>query len=679
MAKTPGTSFAGFANLKLKTRILMGFSVVLVVLIGVAGFGFFGLTKVAHDVEIYSANVEEATAISEVATTFLKAEADVREYAATGDEKVAKRAKATLKTLKGLIEESKHHVADPADLETIAEIEKEAKIYEKDFVKISELNAEFRMLLDEKVHPYGDRFVDDLDKIKKLFVAEDNTYASAQVDTLMRHTLTARIHANVALGARDEAAFEKAEHEFELMAQGLKVLGRASHTDEEKVLYAELLELFEGYKASFEKAVADKRAVDELIHGEAAEQARLLIANVEALQKKTHEAEDRVRAHTMALIETTEYGMLAAGAAGLVLGVLLSLLLGNQLAKPIIGMTTAMKRLAEGELETEVPAQGRKDEIGQMSAAVQVFKENAIRNNELVAEQEAQRERAEHEKRRMMAEIADEFDASVGGVVEAVSSAATELNATAQSMGSIAEETSSQSGAVAAAAEEASANVQTVAAAAEEMSNSINEINMQVVEASKISRKAVEDVSRTTRDIETLARTADEIGEVISLISDIAEQTNLLALNATIESARAGEAGKGFAVVANEVKALANETAKATDGISALILQVQGQTKSAVDAVSGIGTVINQLDETSASIAAAMEEQGATTQEVARNVDEAATGTGEVSSNIMGVTQASQEAGSAAGEVTAAAGELSRQAEVMRSEIRKFVEQIRAA
>lgn len=677
MAKMP--QLTSIANLKLRTKIMLGFSVVLAVLVGVAGFGFIGLTKVADDVEIYSANVEEATAVSEIATKFLELEADAREYAVTADAKLAERAKATIKTLNALIKESKHHVVDEADLETIAEIEKEAKIYEKDFEKITQLNVEFRSLVDEKLHPYGDRFMDDLDKIQKLFVAEGNSDASTHVYTLIRHALTARIHANVALGAYDPAAFDKAEHEFDLIASGLEALTEAAHTPEEKALHTELLELFKGYKESFEKAAKDKREVNELMHGEVAEQARLLLANVSALKKKTHEAEDRVRAHTMELIVSTEYGVLIAGVAGLVLGVVLSLLLGSQLSKPIIGMTAAMKRLAEGDLEVEVPAQGRKDEIGQMSGAVQVFKESAIRNRELEAEQEAQKEKAEQEKRRMMIEIADDFDARVGGVVDAVSSAATELNATAQSMGSIAEETSSQAGAVAAASEEASANVQTVAAAAEEMSNSINEINIQVVEASKISRKAVENVSQTAKDIETLARTADEIGEVISLISDIAEQTNLLALNATIESARAGEAGKGFAVVANEVKALANETAKATDGISALILQVQGQTKSAVDAVSEIGAVINQLNETSASIAAAMEEQGATTQEVARNVDEAATGTGEVSSNIMGVTQASQEAGSAASQVTAAAGELSQQAEVMKSEVSKFLDQIRAA
>ncbi len=353
-------------------------------------------------------------------------------------------------------------------------------------------------------------------------------------------------------------------------------------------------------------------------------------------------------------------------------------LVKRSISRPLGEIITGLNALNADDMSVEVKVHSD-DEIGAVAKAYAAFKETLARTKKLEADQAKQKQRAEEEKREMMSKLADEFDENVGGIVGTVSSASAELNATAQSMASISEETSSQASAVAAASEEASANVQTVAAATEEMSNTIQEINSQVADASQASKKAVEDVSATAVQMNTLAQTADKIGDVISLIQDIAEQTNLLALNATIESARAGEAGKGFAVVASEVKALANETAKATESISGHIEEIQAATADAVCSIDGIGKVIGQIEESSTAIAAAMEEQGATTQEVARNVQEAAKGTQEVTSNISGVTQASQEAGAASGQVTSAASELSSQAELMKTEVSKFIEQVRAA
>ncbi len=349
------------------------------------------------------------------------------------------------------------------------------------------------------------------------------------------------------------------------------------------------------------------------------------------------------------------------------------------ITKPVVALTTRMRSLAQGDSEADIPFIDRHDELGAMSQAVQVFRENAIKKIELEAEQGKRERRTTEEKRAMMHKLADDFDASVGGIVSNVSSAATELQATAQSMSGIAQNTSSLSTTVSAASEEASTNVQTVAAAAEEMSHSISEINTQVTQASTAVQRAVAEVAKTGSQMQSLATTADSIGEVVKMISDIAEQTNLLALNATIESARAGEAGRGFAVVASEVKELASQTGKATEGISTQIEEIQRATKEAVNAMGEIGQSIKEVDETTAAIATSMQEQGAATQEIARNVQEAASGSEEVSRNIVGVNQASEESGAAAGEVTSAAGELSQQSETLKSEVQKFIAQVRAA
>ena len=367
--------------------------------------------------------------------------------------------------------------------------------------------------------------------------------------------------------------------------------------------------------------------------------------------------------------------IIAALAFFIVVG--LAMLISRSITKPVHSITTTMKKLSSGELETDIPARERSDEIGVMANALQLFKENLLRTRQLETEQIRQKQQSEEEKHTMMLELADTFDSSVGGIIETVSAASTELNATAQSMTGIAEETSNRSTAVSAASEEAATNVQTVAAASEEMSHSIEEIHNQVDQASQATRQAVDVVEKTAARMETLAHTADTISGVIGMISDIADQTNLLALNATIESARAGEAGKGFAVVASEVKGLAGQTAKATEEIVSQVEEIQNATREAVVSMQEISKIIQQVDETSNTIAASMDEQGSATREIARNIQEAASGTEEVTRNIIGVSQASQEAGAASAQVMTAASELSVQSEKLKNEVNRFITRIR--
>ena len=381
---------------------------------------------------------------------------------------------------------------------------------------------------------------------------------------------------------------------------------------------------------------------------------------------------------------------LAAGAAmtedimlflsiGAVVLALVVIFVSRRVSVPIGKMTGVMEALAGGDKETEVPAQDRADEIGEMAQAVQVFKDNAIRMDELAAAQAEQEKRAEEEKRRAMHELADSFESSVKGVVELVSTAASQMQATAQSMSSTAEEATHQATTVAAASEQATANVQTVATSAEELANSIDEISRQVGNSARISEEAAAEVERTNERVGALSGAAQNIGDVVKLINDIAEQTNLLALNATIEAARAGEAGKGFAVVANEVKSLANQTAKATGEIAAQVTSMQEETESTVSAIETISETVGRINEIAGSILAAVEQQGAATSEISRNVQQAAQGTEEVSANIAGVSEAASEAGSASTQVLSASRDVARQSEELSAVVEKFLSDVRAA
>jgi methyl-accepting chemotaxis protein len=378
-------------------------------------------------------------------------------------------------------------------------------------------------------------------------------------------------------------------------------------------------------------------------------------------------------------ISTTYLATLIGAGASILISVVVAFMLTRGIARPTSQMTEAMNTLAKGDTSVEIPARGRKDEVGAMAEAVQFFKDNMIETERLRTEQEATKARNEAERRQAMLDLADRFEGSVGGVVNGVTAAATEMQATAKSMSTTADDTSRQATAVAAASEQTTQNVQTVASATEELSASIAEINSQVSESTRIVGEAVLQANDTNSKVQGLAFAAEKIGEVVRLINDIAGQTNLLALNATIEAARAGEAGKGFAVVASEVKTLATQTAKATEEIAAQVRSIQDATASSAAAIENITKTIGRVSEISTTIASAVEEQGAATQEISRNVQQAAQGTQEMSSNIGGVTSAAQQTGTAAGEVLQSAGELSRNGELLKTQVAEFLRTVRAA
>ncbi|CAA7625997.1 hypothetical protein MTBLM5_90125 [Magnetospirillum sp. LM-5] len=348
------------------------------------------------------------------------------------------------------------------------------------------------------------------------------------------------------------------------------------------------------------------------------------------------------------------------------------------ISRPIKSMTGVMGQLAAHNLTVEVPFADRGDEIGAMAKSVDHFKNQLIRVRQLEAEQEEQKRQAEADRRAAMNHMADSFESSVGKVVQTVTGAVTELQASASQMAATATETSHQATAVAASAQQASANVQTVASATEELAASINEISHQVERSLQVAAKADEEARHTTAMVENLSTAVGQIGQIVQLINAIAGQTNLLALNATIEAARAGDAGKGFAVVAGEVKNLASQTGKATEEITAHIQAVQQGTQEAVKAIDSISRVIREVNEISTTVASAVQEQTAATDEIARNVEQAASGTQEVTANVVVVQQAATDTGGAAEQIRMSASELSQQAEYLQGEVKRFLDQVRS-
>ena len=371
---------------------------------------------------------------------------------------------------------------------------------------------------------------------------------------------------------------------------------------------------------------------------------------------------------------------IVTGAFGIGLALLGILLLTTRsVIRPLRGMTDRMTKLAAKDFTVQLAGLDRKDEIGEMARAVEVFRTSGLDVERMRAEQGAQEQRAAAERRAATLKLAGEFEAVVGNIVDSVTSAATNLEATAGALARTAETTQQLTGTVAGASEEASANVQSAAASADQMSSSVEEISRHVHESSGIAAQAVTQAKQTDARIVELSGAANRIGDVVKLINDVAEQTNLLALNATIEAARAGEAGKGFAVVAHEVKALATQTAKATGEIATQIAAMQAATKESVGAIKGIGDTVARIAEIARTIAAAVEEQGTATQGIALNVRQAARGTAELTTSIADVNRGAAETGAASAQVFASAQSLSRESGRLKGEVGEFLATVRGA
>jgi len=384
----------------------------------------------------------------------------------------------------------------------------------------------------------------------------------------------------------------------------------------------------------------------------------------------------------VAATQVDSYSMVTWVVSGLVVTLIVLGVLGIAigLVRPVVRLTSALEEMAGGNLDVAIPGAGRGDEIGGMARAVSAIKANAEQKARDEAEAKNRLDRLAAEQRKAdMARLADSFEGAVGEIIEVVSSAATELEASAHSLSSTAERSIDLATGVAAASAEASSGVQSVASASEELTASVAEISRQVQSSARVANEAVDQAQKTNSRVGELSSAAARIGDVVELINTIAGQTNLLALNATIEAARAGEAGRGFAVVASEVKALAEQTAKATGEIGQQVAGIQAATEESVVAIKQIGNIIGQMSEISSTIASAVEEQGAATKEISANIQQAAHGTSLVRSDIANVKGGAQETGAASAQVLSSAQSLSKESNRLRVEVGNFLSSVRAA
>jgi methyl-accepting chemotaxis protein len=665
---------SGF-NFRIGGRLYGGFGLLLVSCAGLAGFGVWQNTNLRDQIKTMEVQSKGSIRAANIEVELHAIRRALLRYAFDQDEASFAESEKRLTKITDLLAEAEKSAPNEERRVVYREVAKNVADLKAKRAELGEIQA--RMMAGRKLFADGDQMASE---IQKLVYAAEGTEFQASANALEVKVLLARVASWRTLATREAKGIETFKANIGQAREQIAAIEKSELPDDLASLLATIKTDVAKYETAFEKSAPNLLQADQLYNKIIVPMAIDVIGKMDLVKEQVSGAFEKTVVETNDRVETVSKTEEAVAGVVVLLGLIISFLIARGIVRPLSALTAAMKQLAEGNFGIVLPGLERKDEVGDMAQAVEGFKVRAAEKAREEAETKIrQDEAAAHQRKAEMHKLADNFEAAVGQIVETVSKASHELEISAKTLTSNAERSEQKTIVVASASEEASANVQSVASATEELSSSVNEISRQVQESARMATGAVGQARSTTERVSDLSKAAGRIGDVVELINTIASQTNLLALNATIEAARAGDAGRGFAVVASEVKALAEQTAKATDEIDKQISGIQAATQDSVNAIREISGTIEKLAEVSAAIAAAVEEQGAATQEIARNVQQASQGTQGVSSNIADVQRGASETGSASSQVLSSAQSLSDESTRLRNEVGRFLSTVRAS
>jgi methyl-accepting chemotaxis protein len=661
-----------------KGRIILGFGVVMALLIAATIANLTLVSGISTDFDRFQSALDRKSRAVDIDLVMQKVRVRVNQWLRSpGTASFAQQADQLLAQDLGLMADAEKTIKTETEKQTLAEMDRALKAYIESWHVIQGLYADEAKIYEDRVIAPSAAIRTNLAKLRDDDALDQSTsrlIAAARDDFMASESLAFQYRSGLKQSDADQlkASIARAIATLEKAAPEMKDAGNTE-------LLKKTLQAVAAWRDGFNDALKVAQTRIARLGSWTTKEGDVMAAGSDVLRVEGTKATDASQATFVATIANAGLIMMVMSGLIVLVGIALSWGLARSITRPLVNMVGVLKKLAAHDHSFEIPDTTRRDEIGQMAAAAQVFKDGMIETDRLRTERIEADQQASARRRTDMDRLAGDFEAAVGKIIETVSSASHELEGSAGTLAATASRGQELTSIVAGASEEASANVQSVASATEQMSSSIDEISRQVQESADIAREAVDQARKTNDHVGQLASAASRIGDVVELINTIAGQTNLLALNATIEAARAGEAGRGFAVVASEVKALAEQTAKATGEISQQISGIQDATNLSVGAIKAISGTIGRMSEICSTIAAAVEEQGAATREISRNVQQAAHGTKEVSANIVDVQQGASQTGTASSQVLSAAKSLSSENVRLKSEVEKFLNTVRAA